>query len=1122
MRCKFIADLHVHSHYSRATSSDLTLPSLYRWAMLKGIQVVATGDFTHGGWVEEIETYLEPAPESGLYCLKPEYAKEVSAGIPPACQQPVRFLLTAEVSSIYKKGQRVRKVHNVLCAPDVETVKKIRGELGKIGNLESDGRPILGLDCYHLLEILLTVSAEVVLIPAHIWTPWFSVLGALSGFDDISECFGDLTAHIFALETGLSSDPAMNWLCSRLDGFSLVSNSDAHSAAKLGREANLFDTELSYAGLFDALKHGDEHHFLGTIEFYPEEGKYHLDGHRKCESRMRPEETRAKGGLCPVCGKPVTVGVMHRVAALADRQSGVKPPRARPFRSTLGLELILAQVLGVGEDSKKVESAYRAVLAALGPELEVLCNTPLEQIRSRCSPLLAEAIRRTREGQLEIAAGYDGAFGTIELFKPGEREQFDTQTNFFADWGGAAAPVKPRRHRTAVPKIAAEQALPLFETESPHSPVDPLAELNSEQRQAVTHQGKPLLVIAGPGTGKTKTLTLRLAYLLQQQKCLPEQILAITFTNKAAGEMRARLQALLGETARRLTICTFHRLALTLLEQHGRLLGLPENFSVYNAEEFVAGLPMPAPISQEILEKISRLKGRLIEPEAVTDPDLQQKYREYRKLLQEYRSIDLDDLMLLSVRLLQAEPALRQDYQKKFRVVAIDEYQDVNHAQYSLLQLLLTPDSDLCVIGDPDQAIYGFRGAEVKYFLQFRQDFAEAVSVRLSQNYRSTAPILEAACQVIAHNASHIPGDLLPNVAGGEKVQLYEAPTEKAEAEFVVHTIEQLVGGTGNFSFASGRVEHSGEEQKYSFRSFAVLYRLNLQTGILEEAFSRSGMPYQIVGGNSLWKSKRIRSWRALLEAVLHPEADWALLACLKELPGVGAHTLAALSQYAREQGKSLLDAVAGFSAFPKISQGIGDTMQRFRERVWAWHQNVAKLPVKDVLAQMRKEMPWSAWVLEDEIGNVLDSLAYGCVSLKEMLHHIILQNQNDDQSSQVEKITLMTLHASKGLEFPVVFLVGCDQGIIPYAWPNSSGDDVREDSSVREEEERRLFYVGMTRAKERLYLVRSKERNWLGKAQSMLPSVHLQEVPEHLLEVVKSNHRRIPPSREGQQLSFF
>jgi PHP family Zn ribbon phosphoesterase len=333
---KFFADLHIHSHYSRATSKNLNFEHLSKWAQLKGITVVGTGDIAHPGWLQEMKDKLEPA-EEGLFKLKDEFAAAIRSEVPAACQAPVRFMLAGEISSIYKKNEKVRKVHNVIFAPSLGAVEKIQVALEKIGNIRSDGRPILGLDSRDLLEIILDIDPQDYLIPAHIWTPWFSLLGSKSGFDSVAECFDDLTPHIFALETGLSSDPPMNWRISALDGYTLISNSDAHSPQKLAREANLFDTELSYPSIFEALKSGDPANFLGTTEFFPEEGKYHYDGHRKCGVSWEPRTTIEHNMLCTVCGKPVTVGVMHRVETLADRQVGAQSARSQRYQSLIPL-----------------------------------------------------------------------------------------------------------------------------------------------------------------------------------------------------------------------------------------------------------------------------------------------------------------------------------------------------------------------------------------------------------------------------------------------------------------------------------------------------------------------------------------------------------------------------------------------------------------------------------------------------------------------------------------------------------------------------------------------------------------------------------------------------------------
>ena len=404
--------------------------NLHRWAQLKGITVVGTGDCTHPGWLMELQQKLRPA-EPGLYQLQSHLAKPVDKTVPRRCRAEVRFLLTAEISSIYKKNGRTRKIHNLIFLPDVETARKLQAALARIGNIQSDGRPILGLDAKELLKIVKDISEAALLAPAHAWTPHFSVLGAKSGFDSLEECFEELTPLIPAIETGLSSDPAMNWRLSSLDGFRLISNSDAHSPAKLMREANLFDTDLSYSSIISAIAELESPSFLGTLEFFPEEGKYHYDGHRACSVRMAPEETKRNGGRCPECNSKVTVGVMHRVQELADHPAGRRPIQARSFTSVIPLMEIIAEVERIGVNSKKVNTLYLDLLSRLGNEYNVLMESDIKEIRQAGTDLLGEAINRMRAGKVSIHPGYDGEFGTVQVFTREEREHISGQLGLF-------------------------------------------------------------------------------------------------------------------------------------------------------------------------------------------------------------------------------------------------------------------------------------------------------------------------------------------------------------------------------------------------------------------------------------------------------------------------------------------------------------------------------------------------------------------------------------------------------------------------------------------------------------------------------------------------------------------
>ena len=366
----FVADLHIHSHYAIATSKKMNLENIFKWAQLKGITVVGSGDFTHPGWLGELKEKLEPA-ESGLYRLKDKVAEEIVFKIPESCRSSVRFILTTEISCIYKKNGRVRKMHNLIFAPDLHVAEKIQKALSRIGNIKSNGRPILGFDSKELLILVKEVSEDIFLVPAHAWTPHFSVLGSVSGFDSLEECFEELTPLIPAIETGLSSDPSMNWRLSQLDGVSLISNSDAHSPAKLMRNANLFDSKLSYQCIMEAISRKNCNKFLGTLEFFPQEGKYYYDGHRLCQVCMSPTETIKQGGLCPKCGRKVTIGVMHRVEELADRREGYVPSGALPFKSAIPLAEILSEVLGVGVNTRRVKEAHDQLLSKVGNEYHI-------------------------------------------------------------------------------------------------------------------------------------------------------------------------------------------------------------------------------------------------------------------------------------------------------------------------------------------------------------------------------------------------------------------------------------------------------------------------------------------------------------------------------------------------------------------------------------------------------------------------------------------------------------------------------------------------------------------------------------------------------------------------------
>ena len=406
---RFIADLHIHSKYSLATSRDMSPETIWKWAQLKGITVIGTGDLTHPEWLRELKEKLEPAG-NGLLRLK----KKIETGdVPDACKKDVFFMLTGEISCIFRRKGKTRKTHCLVFVRDFTAARKIRSALSRVGNLNSDGRPILGLDAKELLKIVMDTVPDAFFVPAHAWTPHFSVFGAESGFDSLEECFEEQTPFIRAIETGLSSDPPMNWRLSALDGLTLISNSDAHSPEKTGREANIFDTAISYDSILHALGTGKG--FTGTIEFFPEEGKYHFDGHRACGISLSPKETLRHNYLCPVCGKKVTIGVLHRVEKLADREEGFSPPDAPLYYSIVPLPQILSHTLGVGAGSKAVRKAYFSLLSMLGNEFGILMELPPGEIGDAGRPELAEAISLMRSGKVNITPGFDGEYGKVNI-----------------------------------------------------------------------------------------------------------------------------------------------------------------------------------------------------------------------------------------------------------------------------------------------------------------------------------------------------------------------------------------------------------------------------------------------------------------------------------------------------------------------------------------------------------------------------------------------------------------------------------------------------------------------------------------------------------------------------------
>ncbi|MEM6794706.1 MAG: UvrD-helicase domain-containing protein [Acidobacteriota bacterium] len=1075
---RFYADLHIHSKYSRATSRTCDLEHLTLWAKRKGIRVVATGDFTHPAWWQEIQEKLVAA-EPGLYRLRDDLEREVDAQLPVSCRRPVRFLLEVEISTIYKKGDKTRKVHHLIYAAHLETAGRFRDRLGSIGNIKSDGRPILGLDSRHLLEITLESGDDAYLVPAHIWTPWFSAMGSKSGFDSIADCYGDLSDHIFAVETGLSSDPPMNWRVSDLDRYTLVSNSDAHSPPMLGREACVFETEVDYFAIRRALETREG--WGGTVEFFPEEGKYHLDGHRACGVRLEPEETRRSEGLCPKCGRPVTVGVLHRVEELADRPGGYEPDSPPAFNSLVPLPEIVSELQGTGPKSKAVQGRVAALTARLGPELEILESMPIEDVRRQSDPLMAEAVTRLREGRIRADGGFDGEYGVIRLFEVDEIvPQLTLAPLFGADFIEPPAPKpkleesRPEKSRAEEPrteKPSLEKASPPPQEEEAEMPL--LDRLDADQRPAAEALGGAILILAGPGSGKTRTLTHRLAHMVESG--IPaEHILALTFTRQAAAEMHERVLALLGGASTGLSVTTFHGLGHLLLRRHAAEAGLPTDFEIADDAARWGLVEQRFGVSRSAarraceawtLERRTGKKWEVETPEIDTPASL----ADYRSMLAAEGLVDLDDLVARPVELLDERPELAERLRARYRHVSVDEYQDVDPLQYRLLRHLAPPGFDsevaaeggsgaagarsLCAIGDPDQSIYRFRGADVGFFLRFQRDYASGRVLELGRNYRSQRAVVEAAAAVI-RPSSLVPGRRFEPVSSRSRpLELHTARSEAAEAEFVTHAIEEALGGTSYFSFDSGRVDDRGPGEDLSFEDIAILVRTKAQAAPFLEAFERAGLPVQHRTHRRLMEDDGVR--------LLVHELHLALESGQHPATGGGPGTRDALRsaiEAAPEGERAMLEAA--LELLEPLVARAGESPRAF-------------------LAALQTGAEVDAW------------------------------------DPRAERLSLLTLHAAKGLEFPVVFLAGCDDGLLPLTWPGGEVDVA---------EERRLFFVGMTRAKERLVLTRSARRAWRGEVREPGPSPFLSDLPRQLTRLrshIGPGRRRAAAPR-ARQLSLL
>lgn len=1028
----FRADLHIHSRHSRATSRNLTPCHLAAWAQVKGLDVVATGDFTHPGWLGELEDELEE-DGSGLLALK--HPRQALAEIPwlekSPLQNRVRFMLSAEISTIYKRAGKVRKVHHLVFLPGLEQARALNAKLAQVGNLGSDGRPILGLDSRHLLEMVLQADPLAFLVPAHIWTPWFSLFGSKSGFDSIEECYGDLASEIFALETGLSSDPDMNWLWSALDKFRMISNSDAHSGEKLAREANLFSGEPSFEGIYRALRgQGLSHKFLGTLEFFPEEGKYHLDGHRKCGVVLDPQESIAKKNLCPVCGQPLTLGVLHRVLELADREHPQKPLYHPGFLSLVPLIELIAEIVGAGTGTKKVRQEYARVLAGFGSELGVLCDLSVDALE-RFRPVLAEAVRRMRQGQVVRQPGYDGHFGKISMFSPLELRELRHGQSFYV----------PERS----PGVAGSALVPdeTFPVPKPGQSAQPL-EFNPEQTKALQAGPHPVLVLAGPGTGKTRTLMGRIAHLLSRGDH-PRRLLVVTFTRRAANELRERLLHLQGENEALPQADTLHAMAY---EFWTRTQGEPPVLLSEDAAQrvFAAANPsLSATKAKSLWQDLSRARETRCIPEGLSE-----YAQKFSKQKQDWNLADYTDLLEFWL-----EQTADGQFPQSYTHILVDEAQDLSPLQWELLKAL-TPagGNGFWAIGDPRQSIYGFRGAIQGIAEQLRSNWENLEIHRLRVNYRSAQSLINAACALF-------PEDALPQAATDQegRIALFQASSAGREAVWIGEQIRGLLGGTAHWQADQGLCGELGPGD------IAVLVRMKPLIPTILQTLHRMGLPCSAPEAESFWKEPRIG---ILLQAA-------SSLVCLSlDKDPSGLH----IPEHILVQGP------IGLASYLQ-------DLPPFDRLFW---QSRDYLQLKEAYA---KHKGWTG-----------------------LLSWIHFQSELELVRQRSEKIQVMTIHASKGLEFEAVFLPALEDGLLPMASLEILGNQsMAMDSKVDEAEERRLFYVGMTRAKGRLFLSHAEKRVLFGRNLRLKPSRFLQDLPQQGMHRSKVVHQIV---RREKRIPLF
>lgn len=1105
MHMTFIADLHIHSRFSRATSKALNPRHLAAWARCKGIDVLGTGDFTHPQWRAELAELLVLDEETGLYRLTAEPETLDFAAAPKgrdASGAGPLFMLQTEISSIYKRGGQVRKVHNLVFVPTLEDAEKLSQRLAQIGNLNSDGRPILGLDSRDLLEIMLECAPGSVMIPAHVWTPWFALFGSKSGFDRLEDCYGDLSEHIFALETGLSSDPAMNRLISRLDGYALVSNSDAHSGANLGREANLFEGKPSYAGMFAALRAAAGRQdqaalpcrFLGTMEFYPDEGKYHLDGHRACNVVLEPKESLALGNICPVCGKPLTVGVLHRVLELADRDTPPMLEREPEVRPLIPLAEVVGEILGVGPASRKVQEKYGRLLSELGPELDILCRLPEADIRAHWEPL-GEAVARMRRGQVYRQGGYDGEYGIVRVFAPEEladarcaalpglktplkrgRKKAEADAAGILDVPVATANVKVRRAAATEHDMAGNAAAVRTALANRAALPEQVFAFSAEQQQALAAGPMPVLVLAGPGAGKTRVLVGRLQQLMETGVDA-QRILAVTFTRRAAGELRERLAAAFPQTpANALPRCdTLHGLAWNELRAACRdeppmLLGEDAARALFHAANDHIDRSQARQLWDEL--SLARETGALAQlPPESPVAQAAKRYAARKNAVQQYVDYaDLLDWWLGQAR--QLPESIRPLH------VLVDEVQDLSPVQLAIVQALLPADGQgFFGIGDPDQAIYGFRGVTGQSEKSLRNCWPDLEVFRLGQSFRSSQSVLNMARSLLLNQGQC--GPLTATRSLAADLRLFTADDEKAEARWVADRVRHLLGATAHTLMDQNTGDDlHGLAGTLAPGDVAVLVRLKAQIPPLRAALEQAGIPCAAPAQDEFWQDE----------------------ACARFLGLVATRC-----------------GIAGL--FPLAETASPSTQESLPEH-WAAMEN---LPDPLSMSSWLAAQAWAGEIFTaGRAWRDLCRLWKQCGGWTAFFERLSWLREAEMVREKAEHVQILTLHASKGLEFQAVFLPGLEDGLLPlkrellFDAPKEpfAGGEVEE--SLKEE--RRLLYVGLTRAARALFISHCTQRSLYGRRLQLAPSPFLAQIREYCRHSAISAHTR----KAQQQISLL